>query len=312
MLCLLGPTAAGKTVLGIELAKALNGEIISADSMQVYRGMDIGTAKPTTEERKNIHHHLIDIRNPDESWTVSDFIEEAQSAKLKIQNKGKVPIMVGGTGLYINAWLNGFSFPPAAEDKEIRKRLESFPAPILYSRLSTVDSLAATKIHPNNKKRLIRALEVYEITGKPISELQKHRMEPKTKSLGSISNEEPRISFAGSEHTLIGLNLPRDLLYQRINQRVDEMIAKGLINEVSGLLKQGYNRQLRSMQALGYKEVIDYLDGKWTRDEMTIELKKRTRHFARRQLTWFRRFTEVKWFEPSVDIASILRYIKTI
>ncbi|MBI5400365.1 tRNA (adenosine(37)-N6)-dimethylallyltransferase MiaA [Candidatus Saganbacteria bacterium] len=298
MLCLIGPTAAGKTALGIELAKALNGEIISADSMQVYRGMDIGTAKPTTEEQQGIPHHLINIRNPDENWTVSDFIEEAQSAKIKFQNKGKVPIMVGGTGLYINAWLNGFSFPPVAEDEEIRKRLEFLPASTLHAQLSAVDPMAATKIHPNNKKRLIRALEVYEATGRPISELQENR--------------RSKIENRTEENILIGLNLPRDLLYQRINQRVDEMIATGLIEEVEGLLKQGFTSQLRSLQALGYKEVIAYLDGKWAKEEMIVELKKRIRHFARRQLTWFRSFENVKWFEPPFDLASIIGYIKNI
>jgi len=276
-LVLLGPTATGKTKLAIKLAGQINGEIISADSMQVYRGMDLGTAKPTLKERRGIPHHLIDIRNPDESWTVSDFIEEVEKLKDNIKN----PIIVGGTGLYLWALLEGFSFPITPADKELRARLEKEEISVLYSRLSTVDSQAAGKIHPNDKKRLIRALEVYELTGKPISQLQ----------------EPLRRAGAGSDLKLIGLNLPREILYERINRRVDSMIEKGLIEEVKGLLDQGYHKGLPSMQALGYKEVIDYLDGKWSKEEMIAELKKRTRNFARRQMTWFRRFKSVRWLE---------------
>jgi len=288
---ILGPTASGKTKLSIELAQKLNGEIISADSMQVYRGMDIGTAKPSLEERQGIPHHLIDIRDPDESWTVSDFIRETQALTTKICNRGKVPIIAGGTGLYLWALIEGFSFPITPADKELRMRLEKELLSTLYSRLSTIDPVAAKKIHPNDKKRIIRALEVYELTGKPISELQ-----------------EPRRLVAGS-YQLIGLTLPREELYSRINQRVESMIEKGLIEEVKGLREKGYGKNPPSMQALGYKEVIDYLEGKWTKEEMIDELKKRTRNFARRQMTWFRRFQNVKWFDVPVDSQAILDYI---
>jgi len=288
---ILGPTASGKTKLSIELAQKLNGEIISADSMQVYRGMDIGTAKPSLEERQGIPHHLIDIRDPDESWTVSDFIRETQALTTKICNRGKVPIIAGGTGLYLWALIEGFSFPIIPADKELRMRLEKELLSTLYSRLSTIDPAAAEKIHPNDKKRIIRALEVYELTGKPISELQ-----------------EPRRLVAGS-YQLIGLTLPREELYSRINQRVESMIEKGLIEEVKGLREKGYGKNPPSMQALGYKEVIDYLEGKWTKEEMIDELKKRTRNFARRQMTWFRRFQNVKWFDVPVDSQAILDYI---
>ncbi|MFH1387362.1 MAG: tRNA (adenosine(37)-N6)-dimethylallyltransferase MiaA [bacterium] len=295
---ILGPTAVGKTKLAIDLAKEIGGEIISADSMQVYRGMDIGTAKPTLEERQGIPHHLIDIKKPDEEWTVSDFVRETQTAKPKIQNNGKIPIIVGGTGLYLWSLLEGFAFPITPADKDIRARLEKEPTSTLYAQLSTIDPLAATKIHANDKKRIIRALEVYELTGKKISELQKKRMEPETKSpclpagkVGSIGAEEPRRSVAGSEQILIGLDLPKPELYEKINQRVDTMIEKGLIEEVKGLLAKGYAKTLPSFQALGYKEVVEYLDGKWTKEEMIEELKKRTRNFARRQMTWFRRFS---------------------
>jgi tRNA dimethylallyltransferase len=277
---ILGPTAAGKTALSIELAKKLGGEIISADSMQVYRGMDIGTAKPTMEERQGITHHLIDIKDPDESWTVSDFVERANGLTGKLAH----PIIVGGTGLYLWSLLEGFSFPITPADKELRERLEQEPASTLYAQLSTIDPEAAQKIHANDKKRIIRALEVYELTGKPISELQR------AKSYTHHLN-------GGYNALLLGLNLPRDILYARINQRVDMMLEKGLIDEVKELLAKGYSKSLPSFQALGYKEVVEYLDGKWTKEQMIEELKKRTRNFARRQMTWFRRFKNVRWVE---------------
>ena len=298
MINILGPTAVGKSKTAIEVAKIVNAEIISADSMQVYRGMDIGTAKPTRKERQGIPHHLMDIKNPDEEWTVSDFVREAQNLKFKIQNTSKIPIIVGGTGLYLWALLEGFSFPMAPADKELRKRLEKIPLSTLYARLSTIDPQAAEKINPNDKKRIIRALEVYEFTGKPISQLQK-------------KSEEPRRLVAGSEYKLIGLTLPREELYRRIEERVDKMIEKGLIEEVKGLLAKGYSKDLPSFQALGYKEAVEYLDGKWTKEKMLTELKKRTRHFARRQMTWFKRFKNVKWFKAPVDTQAILDYIKS-
>jgi len=301
---LLGPTAAGKTRLAIEMAKILKGEIISADSMQVYRGMDIGTAKPTNEERQGIPHHLIDIRDPDESWTVSDFIRETQALTTKIYHRGKVPIIAGGTGLYLWSLLEGFAFPITPADKELRARLENEPASALYGQLSTIDPKAADKIHPNDKKRIIRALEVFELTGRPISELQKFRgNSPHLSAVPAgrqVGNHQP---------ILIGLILLREELYSRINQRVDSMIEKGLIEEVKGLREKGHGKNLPSMQALGYKEVVDYLEGKWAREEMIDELKKRTRNFARRQMTWFRRFQNVKWFDVPVDSQVIIDYI---
>lgn len=289
-LLLFGPTAVGKTKLAIELAKELNGEIISADSMQVYRGMDIGTAKPTVEERQGIPHHLIDIRDPNEEWTVSDFIQQANHLTTLIASRGHLPIIVGGTGLYLWSLLEGFSFPITPADKELREKLEQRPASTLYPLLSSVDPMSATKIHANDKKRLIRALEVYELTGKPISELQKSRS-----------------SLLPTPYSLIGLDLPRPELYARIEQRVDNMIAKGLVAEVEGLLAKGYSKELNSFQALGYKEVVDYLDGKWDQATMVAELKKRTRHFARRQMTWFRRFKDVKWFSPEEALSALTR-----
>ena len=295
-----GPTAVGKTRLAIELAKQINGEIISADSMQVYRGLDIGTAKPTLEERQGIPHHLIDIRDPDEEWTVSDFVGACPKSQVEIKNNGKTPIIVGGTGLYLWSLLEGFAFPIAPGDKEVREKLEKLPLSDLYSLLSTVDAAAASKIHANDKKRIVRALEVFEVTGKPISELQKlRREEPRQYSLPAGRQ------VAGSEYILIGLDLPREELYARINARVDTMVAQGLVNEVEGLLGRGYSRELNSFQALGYKEAVAYLDGKWTKEQLAEELQKRTRAFARRQLTWFRRFRDVRWFSPGEKDAII-------
>lgn len=286
---ILGPTAVGKSALAVELAKHIGAEIISADSMQVYRGMDIGTAKPTTEEQQGIPHHLIDIRNPDEDWTVSDFIEQANHLTTQPPRK----IIAGGTGLYLWSLLNGYSFPLAEADPELRERLSKEPLGKLYKRLQEIDPKAAEKIHANDQKRILRALEVYELTGKKISEAQ---------------NMEHR----GQDYILIGLNFPREELYKRIEQRVDNMIKNGLIDEVKGLLAKGYSKDLKSFQALGYKEVCKYLDGEWDEKIMIIELKKRTRHFARRQLTWFKRFKDVKWHTPPVDTREILDYINNV
>jgi tRNA dimethylallyltransferase len=271
---LFGATASGKTELSIKLAKDLNAEIISADSMQVYRYMDIGTAKPSKEERKIVPHHLIDIVDPDEEWTVSSFINCADKLIKDIKGRGKTPLIVGGTGLYLNAFINGYSFPIAAKDESIRKKLSEKNLEELYSYLKKVDPRSAEKISSNDRKRMSRALEVYEQTGRPVSELQKRN---KRKDL-----------------KLICLNMDRDQLYKRINQRVDDMIKKGLADEVKDLLKKGYSKDLTSMQALGYKEMVGWLDGKMGFEETVALIKQKTRNFARRQLTWFRRFEGVE------------------
>lgn len=289
---ILGPTAVGKTRLAVELAKKLNREIISADSMQVYRGMDIGTAKPTKEEQQEIPHHLIDICNPDEEWTVSNFIDQTKQLISRPPQK----IIAGGTGLYLWSLLEGYSFAVVEADPELREKLSKEPLDKLYKKLQEVDPKAAEKIHANDQKRIVRALEVFEITGEPISKLR-------SKNTSHISHISP---------LLIGLNLPREELYKRIEARVDNMIAKGLIEEVKGLLAKGYSKNLKSFQALGYKEVCEYLDGKWDKVKMIEELKKRTRHFARRQLTWFRRFKDIKWLPAPVDTQAVLDYINSI
>lgn len=296
-LILLGQTAVGKTKLSIELAKELNSEIISADSMQVYRGMDIGTAKPTVKERQGVPHHLIDIRNPDEDWTVSDFIGECIRISEDLRIWGKLPIIVGGTGLYLWSLLEGFKFPIVPADKTVRQELENSPTSTLYSQLSTLDSISATKIHANDRKRIIRALEVYKLTGNPISAVQ-----GKSTELGAQNT---------GQRVLIGLQMPKDELYARINNRVDVMIENGLIDEVQSLLTK-YPKGLKSFQALGYKEVIDYLDGKWDKDQMIEELKKRTRNFAKRQMTWFKRFKNVQWIDVKEETSLTTRVMKIL
>jgi tRNA dimethylallyltransferase len=292
---ILGPTAIGKSKLAVELAKIIGAEIISADSMQVYRGMDIGTSKPTPEEKQGIPHHLIDICNPDEDWTVSDFIEET----IRLTSQPPRKIIVGGTGLYLWSLLEGYSFPIAEADPELRKKLSKEPLDKLYKKLQKVDPKAAEKIHANDKKRIIRALEVYELTGEPISQLQKNK------------KDSPHLNV-GNSVVLIGLNTPRATLYKRIEERVDKMIKDGLIEEVKGLLAKGLPKDLKSFQALGYKEACEYLGGKWGKEQMIKELKKRTRNFSKRQMTWFKRFKDVKWFEPPVDTREILDYINNV
>jgi len=289
-----GPTAVGKSELAVKLAKKIGAEIISADSMQVYRGMDIGTAKPTAEEKQGIPHHLIDIRDPNEDWTVSDFIEETN--RLIAQPPRK--IIAGGTGLYLWSLLEGFSFPIAEADPALREKLKKEPLDKLYQRLKEIDPAAAEKIHANDKKRIVRALEVFELTGKPISKVQEEA--------------RPRGSVSGFPHILIGLSLPREVLYKKIEERIDQMAKNGLIEEVKGLLANGCSKDLKSFQALGYKEVCEYLDGKWSKEEMVAELKKRTRNFSKRQMTWLKRFKDVKWFSPPVDSREILDYINDI
>jgi tRNA dimethylallyltransferase len=284
VLFIIGPTAVGKSKLAIELAEKLNGEIISADSMQVYIGMDIGTAKPSKEELEEIPHHLINLIAPDKSWSVSDFVNNAKSLIEDIAKRGKLPIVAGGTGLYLNALIEGYSFPVIERDIEVRKKLEgeakSFGSLHLYERLKKVDPETAVNIHYNDTKRIIRALEVFELTGKPMSQLR--------------SKDEESLTFMP---VIIGLNMDRHALYKKIEERVDDMLGKGLIDEVKNLIKEGYDPKLTSMQAIGYKEVAEHLHGKYTYDELVNILKQNTRNFAKRQMTWFRRFKNVNWFD---------------
>jgi tRNA dimethylallyltransferase len=283
VLTIVGPTAVGKTALSLELARRFNGEIISGDSMQFYRGMDIGTAKATIAERAEVPHHMIDICDPDEDVTVADFQRVCKTLIAEINERGRLPMLVGGTGLYVQSVLYDYRFSQAGEDEVYRASLTIFAEEhgneALHAKLREVDPVTAERLHPNDVKRVIRALEVHHMTGTPMSEYQ------------ARSEESPY------DLLLIGLTMERSQLYDRINRRVDQMITEGLIEEVKGLLDQGYTASLRSMQALGYKEIIAYLEGAMTREDAIELLKKRTRNFAKRQLTWFRAMKDIVWFD---------------
>jgi len=266
--------------------------------MQVYFGMDIGTAKPSKEELDEIPHHLINIIPPDKNWSVSDFVSNAKSIAEDIIKRGKLPIIVGGTGLYLNALIEGYAFPMIEANKDIRERLEgeakAYGSLHLYERLKKIDPDAAEKIHYNDLKRIIRALEVYELTGKPISKAQ--------------TKDEESLPY---ELVIVGLDLDRKKLYERIEERIDQMLKSGLIDEVQSLIKEGYDKKLTSMQAIGYKEVAEHLHGKYTHDELVNILKQNTRNFAKHQMTWFRRFKNVNWFDiEKLNIGDIIGLVK--
>lgn len=286
LICILGPTAVGKTEIAIQLAHNLDAEIVSLDSRQIYREMDIGTAKPTPDQRGAVPHHLIDCVNVDQPFSVAEYQRSADVAITEIRERGKRTMAVGGAGLYFRGIIDGLFDGPGA-DAEIRAKLQreadEHGNVALHERLRRCDPEAANRVHPNNRVRVIRALEVYELTGKPISVLQ-----------GQWKTNEPRYPFRA-----FGLNMPRDTLYQRIEERVDRMVEAGLIEEVKGLLDQGYPRNCIAMQSFGYKELIDYLDGKRTFDEAIALLKQNTRRFAKRQLTWFRNDSRIEWLDTS-------------
>jgi tRNA dimethylallyltransferase len=297
LLVIIGPTAVGKTKLSIELAKRYNGEIISGDSMQIYRGMDIGTAKIKAEEMEGIPHHLIDIKEPDESFSVAEFQQLVRTKISEITAKGKLPIIVGGTGLYIQAVIYDYQFSEAPADEEFRLQLEERAKVIgneaLHQELTKVDPESASQIHHNNVRRVIRALEIFHCTGKIMSDYQ--------------NNQQPDLLY---ETALIGLTMERDKLYERINLRVDIMISEGLLDEVSRLHKQGL-RDCQSIQAIGYKEIYDYLDGKVGLDLAVENLKQNSRRYAKRQLTWFRNKMEVQWFDMT-DVSNLSKKITEI
>ena len=287
LVILTGPTAVGKTELSIKLAQAIGGEIISADSMQVYKYMDIGTAKITHEEMCGVKHYLIDEFEPEEDFNVVKFQEYALKYIDEIYSRGKIPIIVGGTGFYIQAVLYGIDFKSNGEDTSYRTQLELLAADkgakFLHSELNDVDPASAKAIHPNNTKKVIRALEYYKQTGSRISE----------------HNEQQRQNVSPYNFCYFVLNNNREILYDRINQRVDLMISQGLINEVTLLLNRGCTRNMVSMQGLGYKEIVSYLNGECTLEEVVYTLKRDTRHFAKRQLTWFKREKQVTWIQKN-------------
>lgn len=280
---IVGPTAIGKTDVAIDLAKILDGEIISADSMQIYKYMDIGTAKPTIEERQGIPHHMIDVVAPDEEFSVAQFQQQAKKLIQDIRQRGKLPIVAGGTGLYINSLIYPMDFTDAAEDHDFRERMRALASEkgneYVYKKLYDIDPDTAQRLHYNDIRRIIRALEVYHLTGKPMSHYNQN-FKTADKPYNSI---------------IIGLTMDRSKLYDRINRRVDIMLEKGLIEEVKGLLKMGYNKNLTSMQGLGYKEIVTYLEGKRTLTESAEILKRDTRRFAKRQFTWFKRIKDIQW-----------------
>lgn len=272
-----GPTASGKTKLGIELAKKLDGEIVSCDSMQIYKDMDIGTAKPTTEERKEAAHHLIDFVNPNERYSVAQFKTDATNCINDILSRNKTPILVGGTGLYINSLIYNIQYKEIETDLEYRKKLEEISIEELYKMAEKIDQQAVEKISSTDRKRISRILELYHTTGKTKTELEKE------------SRKEPEYDYR-----LFVLNMEREILYDRINKRVDIMIENGLIDEVKMLLKK-YNEFPTAMQGLGYKEVVEYLNNECTNQEMIEKIKQESRRYAKRQLTWFRQYNDATW-----------------
>ncbi|WP_226665558.1 tRNA (adenosine(37)-N6)-dimethylallyltransferase MiaA [Metabacillus litoralis] len=288
LVVIIGPTAVGKTKLSIDLAHRLNGEIISGDSMQIYRGMDVGTAKIRQEEMENIRHHLIDIKNPDEDYSVAEFQETVRPLINNIASLNKMPMIVGGTGLYIQSVLYDYQFTESPSDPVFREKLtkvlQEKGTKVLHEQLEKVDSASAKNIHPNNSRRVIRALEVYECTKIPMSEY--------------ILNQEKHLLY---DVALIGLTMDRDVLYERINHRVDIMIEHGLLKEVKYLIDNGL-RDSQAAKAIGYKELFDYFDGKCTIEEAIFQLKQNSRRYAKRQLTWFRNKMDVEWFDMTAPI----------
>ena len=299
VLCIVGPTAVGKTRMSIELAKALNGEIISGDSMQIYRGMDIGTAKATLEERQGIVHHLIDEKNPDEPYSVAAFQQTVRAKIEEIKSRGKLPIIVGGTGLYIKSVLYDYEFAGESESKEVDEmKYGHLSNEELHAKLAEIDEAGAKAIHPNNRKRVIRALEIYETSGIKKSEM--------------IEKQEHKLIY---DVCLIGLTDDRKVLYDRINQRVDKMYESGLVEEVEALFKQGIPSDAQSIRAIGYKELYDYFNGLISLEGSKELIKRNSRRYAKRQYTWFNNQMDVVWFDVDVKhfertIQEVLNYIQ--
>ncbi len=287
-----GPTASGKTALSIELAKKIDGEIISSDSMQIYTDMNIGTAKPTIEEMQGIKHYMLDFVKPDERYSVADFKKDAEKAIEEVLKKGKTPIVVGGTGLYVDSLIYGIEYQNIEFDEEYRTELENRVIneglETLYEEARKVDSHAMEKISKNDKKRILRVLEIYKATGK-------------TKTEQEIESRKNGVKY---DYKVFAINMDREKLYERINKRVDIMIEQGLVEEVKKLLTK-YESFPTAMQGLGYKEVVEYLQNKITREEMIEKIKMETRRYAKRQLTWFRKNKQTIWIGPQ-DLQKIL------
>ena len=291
-----GPTASGKTALSIELAKQINGEIVSADSMQIYKDMNIGTAKPTKEERQGIKHYLIDFVSPDERYSVADYKQDAKKAIREILKKGKVPIIVGGTGLYVDSLIYEIEYPNIEFDEKYREKLEKEVEEKgleeLYEKAKEVDIEAIKKISKNDKKRILRILEIYHATGKNKTEQE-------------IESRKNEVEF---DYKVYALNWDREKLYERINKRVDIMLDQGLIEEVKNVYEK-YNRFPTAMQGLGYKEVVEYLENKTTKEEMIEKIKQETRRYAKRQMTWFRKNKQTIWLNAEEEIQNNIKII---
>ena len=280
-----GPTASGKTALSIELAKKINGQIVSSDSMQIYKDMNIGTAKVTKSEMQGIKHYLVDFVSPDTRYSVADYKTDAEKAIENIISKGKIPIIVGGTGLYVDSLIYGIEYPEIKFDEEYRKKLEKEAEEgleNLYNKAKEIDEQAMQKISINDRKRIIRVLEIYHATGKNKTEQEK----------------ESRKKEVKYDYKIFAINIDREKLYERINKRVDIMLENGLIEEVKQI-KEKYKKFPTAMQGLGYKEILAYLNGTSTLEEAIYIIKRESRHFAKRQLTWFRRERDVIWLDKS-------------
>ncbi len=288
IIAVVGPTASGKTALAIEIAKRVNGEVVSCDSMQIYRHMNIGTAKPTPEEQQAVPHHMIDIVEPCENFNVADFTAAARECIDSLHQRGKVPVLAGGTGLYVDSIIENIVFPDIGQApefcSEMAKLAETEGNEAVHLLLKARDPEAAEKIHPNNLRRVIRALEVCRLTGKTFTE---------------YSREARR--EAAYDALIFGIDAEREVLYDRINRRVDKMIDEGLENEVRMLCEMGIGRDTTAMQAIGYKELLDCFDGKVTFDEATEKIKMESRRYAKRQMTWFRRNPNIVWVRPEKD-----------
>ena len=293
---IVGPTASGKTAVSIELAKKINGEIISADSMQIYKYMDIGTAKPTKEEKDGIKHYLLDVVSPNETFNVAKYKSLAEEAIEEILSNGKTPIIVGGTGLYVNTLVNGIEFLQIEGDIEYRnlliKKGYEEGAKILHNELAKIDPVAAENIDANNIRRVARALEIFKVTGKTKTQLDKE------------SQKEVKYDYR-----MFGMEWDRQELYDRIDLRVDLMMQMGLVEEVKSIMDK-FEISSTAIQGLGYKEVIEYLDGNISYEEMVEKLKLETRHYAKRQLTWFRRDKRIKWIKKDEAVSEIIKSLE--
>ena len=290
VIVIVGPTASGKTSLSIELAKRINGEIVSCDSMQIYKDMDIGSAKPTKEEMQGIKHYMIDIVTPEERFSVAEYKKQAELAIEEILQKGKTPIVIGGTGLYANSLIYGIEYNDIKLDEEYRKKLEMIALTEsgleeLYNQAIKIDEKAMEIISRNDKKRIIRVLEIYHSTGKTKTELE----------------VESRKNGVKYDYKVFTINMDRDILYERINKRVDIMLENGLIEEVKNILIK-YKKFPTAMQGLGYKEVVEYLKNEISKEEMIEKIKQETRRYAKRQLTWFRKNKETMWLNGLEDV----------